>query len=236
MTIYQSIAAIMAEAYSVGKDKVNQQQGFKFRGIDDVMNTFKPLLAKHGVFAVPEVLNMEREDRQTARGTSLLYSILTVRYTFYAADGTSVSAVVIGEGMDSGDKASNKAMAVAFKYALFQTFCIPTEEMAQDDPDRTTPEETRKAPRFKQNKKPTLTEEEIGYDKVMAQARMIIATITDAETATAAIPEILALKHVGDSKKDAGKLFNETTKNLGIVYDANAKCYVAAHTDGEEVA
>ena len=42
-------------------------------------------------------------------------------------------AVVIGEGMDSGDKATNKAMAIAYKYACFQTFCIPTEEMK--DPD-----------------------------------------------------------------------------------------------------
>ena len=35
--------------------------------------------------------------------------------------------------MDSGDKATNKAMSIAFKYACFQTFCIPTEEMV--DPD-----------------------------------------------------------------------------------------------------
>ena len=39
--------------------------------------------------------------------------------------------------MDSGDKASNKAMSAAFKYACFQTFCIPTEEM--QDPDAETP-------------------------------------------------------------------------------------------------
>ena len=49
-----------------------------------------------------------------------------------------MDAVTIGEGMDSGDKATNKAMAIAFKYACFQVFCIPTEEM--NDPDSESPE------------------------------------------------------------------------------------------------
>ena len=141
MNIYESIAAIMAEGYAVSKDKKNQQQGFRYRGIDDVMNTFYPLLAQHKVFVVPEVLEQTREDRQTAKGGNLIYSVLKLRYTFYAEDGSNVSAIVIGEGMDSGDKASNKAMAVGMKYALFQVFCIPTEEM--QDPDATTPEPSK---------------------------------------------------------------------------------------------
>lgn len=135
--IYQSITAIMDEGYAITKGKKNQQQGFMYRGIDDVMNTFQPLLSKHHVFVVPEVLDEQRKERTTGKGGSLLYSILKIRYTFYAEDGTSVSATVIGEGMDSGDKASNKAMSVAMKYAMFQVFCIPTEEM--QDPDAETP-------------------------------------------------------------------------------------------------
>lgn len=140
--IYQAITDIMSEGYAITKDKRNQKQGYAYRGIDDVMNTFQPLLAKHHVFAVPEVLERERQERVTYKdgkqSGTLLYSILTMRYTFYAEDGSSVSAVVIGEGMDSGDKASNKAMSVAMKYAMFQVFCIPTEEM--QDPDADTPE------------------------------------------------------------------------------------------------
>lgn len=138
MNIYESITSIMSEGYAITKDKKNQQQGFKYRGIDDVMNTFFPLLSKHKVFCVPEVINCTREERQTTKGGNLIYSILTTRYTFYAEDGSSVSAVVVGEGMDSGDKASNKALAVGMKYAMFQVFCIPTEEFV--DPDETTPE------------------------------------------------------------------------------------------------
>lgn len=144
MNIYEAITAIMQEGYSIGKNKRNQQQGFMYRGIDDVMNTFQPLMSKYKVFCVPEVIGHEREERQTNKGNNLIYSILTIRYTFYAEDGTSVSAVVVGEGMDSGDKASNKALAVGMKYAMFQTFCIPTEEMI--DPDSVTPEPTTPKP------------------------------------------------------------------------------------------
>lgn len=139
--IYQAITDIMSEGYAITKGKRNAQQGFKYRGIDDVLNTFQPLLAKHHVFVVPEVLDQQRQERTTGKGGSLLYSLLRMRYTFYAEDGSSVSAVVVGEGMDSGDKASNKAMSAAMKYAMFQVFCIPTEEM--QDPDAETPEPSK---------------------------------------------------------------------------------------------
>ena len=132
--IFRAIPAIMADMSAVGKTKETQDRRFRYRGIDDVMNAMWPLLSKHRVFVVPEVLDQTREERSTGK-TTLLYSILRVRFSFYASDGSSVQAVTIGEGMDAGDKASNKAMAVALKYALFQTFCIPTEEMAGDDPD-----------------------------------------------------------------------------------------------------
>ena len=137
MSIYERIAAIMEGMPAIGKEKRNKDQGFMYRGIDDVMNVLQPLLSKHKVFIVPEVLEQTREERATKSGGRLLYSLLKIKYTFFADDGTSVSAVVIGEGMDSSDKASNKAMAVGMKYALFQVFCIPTEEMV--DPDSETP-------------------------------------------------------------------------------------------------
>jgi len=132
-TIYQAIAEIVGEIGAIEKSKRNQQQGFNYRGIDDFYNNLNPLFAKHGIFSVPEVLSGEREERQNKSGGLLLYSRLRIKYTFYAADGTNVSCIVEGEGMDSGDKASNKAMAVAHKYALMQVFCIPTVEV--EDPD-----------------------------------------------------------------------------------------------------
>ena len=131
--IYQAIIGVMADIGAIGKDKKNAQQGFKYRGVDDVMNALQPVMVKHGLFVVPEIIDQRREERQTSRGGNLIYSVCTVRYTFYAKDGSSVQCVVIGEGMDSGDKATNKEMSIAFKYACFQVFCIPTEEMK--DPD-----------------------------------------------------------------------------------------------------
>lgn len=153
MNIFESITAIMQEIPAIGKEKKNQQQGFKYRGIDDVMNALQPILSKHKVFVVPEVIDQAREDRVTNKGGTILYSMLKIKYTFYAEDGTNVSAVVIGEGMDSGDKASNKAMAIAMKYAFFQVFCIPTEEMK--DTDAETPEPSRpKEPAIPTRQKP----------------------------------------------------------------------------------
>lgn len=140
--IYAAMCAAMAHIGAVTKSKINQQQHFNYRGIDDVMNALYPVLSAHGLFLAPEVLEHSREERTTKSGGNLIYSIMKIRYTMYASDGSSVSATVIGEGMDSADKSSNKAMAVAMKYAMFQLFCIPTEEMAASDPDRETPPES----------------------------------------------------------------------------------------------
>ena len=138
MSIYEAISRCMEEIGAVGKDAVNKQQGFKYRGIDAVMNAINPALVKNHVFIVPEVLEQQRQERTTSKGAVLIYSICRIKYTFYAEDGSSIEAVTVGEGMDSGDKATNKAMAIAFKYACFQVFCIPTEEMK--DPDGETPD------------------------------------------------------------------------------------------------
>ena len=140
MNIFETVSAVMKDIGAIGKTSKNTTQGFMFRGIDAVMNAINPALVKYKLFIVPEVLEQTREERQTTKGGTLIYSIVKVKYTFYAEDGTSITATVIGEGMDSGDKATNKAMSIAFKYACFQVFCIPTEEMV--DPDKESHEVT----------------------------------------------------------------------------------------------
>lgn len=137
--IYKAISEVMKDVGAVGKDSKNPQQGYLYRGIDAVMNALQPAMIKHGIFVVPQVLEEHREERQTSRGGLLLYSILKIKYTFYAEDGTFVEAIVVGEGMDSGDKATNKALSVGFKYACFQVFCIPTEEMIDSEVDSPEP-------------------------------------------------------------------------------------------------
>lgn len=149
--IFQSVNAVMSEIGAVGKTSKNAQQGFMYRGIDAVMNALQPALIKHGVFVVPEILEQAREERTNAKGTTLIYSVCKIKYTFYAEDGSSISATVIGEGMDAGDKATNKAMSIAFKYACFQVFCIPTEEMVDPDAEchEVKPKEKKAEPELK---------------------------------------------------------------------------------------
>lgn len=133
--IYGKMIEVMAKVPAIGKDKRNTQQGFNFRSIDQVMNALQNILPSVGVFYLPEVLESSREVRETKSGGKNTFTVLKVKYTFYAADGSSVSAIVQSEGMDSADKSSNKAMSGACKYALFQAFNIATEEMIDPDAD-----------------------------------------------------------------------------------------------------
>lgn len=136
--IYEAIPKVAKAIGSIGKDRQNQQQGFRFRGIDDVYNACHGPMVEHGVFCTTEVSDLVREERQTAKGGVLFYTMLKLKVTFWAGDGSSVSTTTAGEAMDSGDKATNKAMSAALKYAFFQTFVIPVEDM--DDADKTTHE------------------------------------------------------------------------------------------------
>lgn len=131
--IYKAIADVLSEVGAVGKDGQNAFDKYRYRSIDAVMNAMHPAMAKYGVFVMPEVLEQSREERGSRNGGVLIYSIIKVRYTFYAEDGSSLTATVIGEGMDKGDKSVNKAMSAAFKYALFQVFCIPTDEFTDSE-------------------------------------------------------------------------------------------------------
>lgn len=126
--IYSLIPAVMAEIGAIAKGRKNQQQGYMFRGIDDVFMAAQAVFAKHGIFIATKVVKMDRAERTTQRGNTLIYTILTVEHTFYAKDGSSVVVTTMGEAMDSGDKSCNKAMSAALKYAVLQTFVIPTEE------------------------------------------------------------------------------------------------------------
>ena len=126
--IYSLMSRVMADIGAVGKNQTNAFDKYKFRGIDDVYNAVQPAMVKHGVFCVPEVVEQHVNQVQTSQGKPAMQVILRVQHTFYAPDGSSVSAITLGEAMDRGDKAGNKAMSAAFKYALFETFCIPTEE------------------------------------------------------------------------------------------------------------
>src|SRR5215471_13195917 len=167
--IYKLIPKIMAEIGAVGKEGKNEQQGYKFRSIEDVMNAAHPVLAKHGVFIAPEVIQKESQDRQTFNRngeakTSIRVS-LSVRHTWYASDGSSVPVVTVGEGIDTSDKGSNKAMSAAFKYNICQVLCIPTKDLSEGDLESPDAGETVET-------KPSVpvTTEEIPLDRMLPPA------------------------------------------------------------------
>jgi hypothetical protein len=146
--VFKAISAVSADIAETGiaKGRSNQQQGYKFRGIDDVYNAMAPILAKHGLVILPSVFERSVVERQTKNGGTLFFTTVGVEFTLaYAGDGSTVTVRTYGEAMDSGDKSTNKAMSAAYKYACMQAFCIPTE--GDNDADGTTHEVAAKAPK-----------------------------------------------------------------------------------------
>lgn len=136
MKVYQAIANVMGDLAKTGisKDQTNSFDKYKFRGIDDVYNALAPLLAKHGLVILPRVLERLSEERVSQKGGAVFYVTVKAEFDMVAAeDGSKHTVCAYGEAMDRGDKGTNKAMTAAYKYAMFEAFCIPTE--GSDDAD-----------------------------------------------------------------------------------------------------
>lgn len=139
-SVYKLIAEVAGELATGGisKNQRNTQgAGYNFRGIDDVYNALAPILAKHGLVILPRCIARTVAERQ-ARGGGVLFSVVVeAEFDFVSSfDGSHHTVKTYGEAMDSGDKATNKAMSAAYKYAMFQAFCIPTE--GDNDADSST--------------------------------------------------------------------------------------------------
>lgn len=201
--IYRAIAGVIEDIGTVGKDKINKQQGFKYRSIDDVYNALHPALAKNKVFIVPEILEHERTDAGKSRnGASIVRSVCKIKYTLYGEDGSSVESVIVGEALDMADKAINKCMAIAYKYLCFQVFCIPTEEMLDPDGETIEPEpgkqQTKKTAQKKQE--PPKQEKESTPDPASVKVTGVMVNTMNAE-----------LDRTGLSDTVLFKLFNVST-------------------------
>ena len=142
--IYELIPKIMGDIGHIAKDGFNEFHKYPFRGIDAVYNHVGPKFAKYGVFPVPKVINTDIRTVKTKNGEGV-HAILTVKYEFTAPDGSHIDAITVGESIDTGDKAVNKAMSSAMKYAVWQTLCIPTKG-EQGDVEDDTPELAPSAP------------------------------------------------------------------------------------------
>jgi len=170
--IYPKLMAVMADMEAIGKERKNTQQGYNFRGVDDVYNMVQPIMAKHGVVMASTILADSHEERTSKGGGVLIYRILKIRYSFIAADGSSLNTEVIGEGMDSGDKATNKAMSVAQKYAILQMFLIPTVDLK--DPENDDPKPEAKNKPVGQVTKPPVEQKKAEFLLNEAQAKEIM--------------------------------------------------------------
>lgn len=133
--IFERICAIKGTVDAVGKSRKasNGSFSYKYRGLEDLINALSPLFATHQVFPIPTVLDTVRNHVETEKGKDKFITLLKVAYRFYAVDSSYVECIVLGEGIDNGDKSSSKAMSEAFKKALEQIFCIPTGEAGEGD-------------------------------------------------------------------------------------------------------
>jgi hypothetical protein len=136
--VFKKMVEVMREIGVVGKNQKNTAQGFRFRGIDDMINALHPALTKYGVFMAPRCVAEQHELKEVTRGSGKQgvdkHVTIMMEYDFFAEDGSKVTVGPIpAEGLDSGDKATNKALSAALKYALIQTFSVPTEDMAEAD-------------------------------------------------------------------------------------------------------
>jgi len=141
MSVYKAISAVQADLCKsgIGKTDENKFDNYKFRGIDSVYNALSPLLAKHGLCMLPRVLSRICEERVSQKGGALFYVTVDMEFDLVCSeDGSKHTVKTYGEAMDRGDKATNKAMSAAYKYAAFQTFAIPTE--GDNDADNQTHE------------------------------------------------------------------------------------------------
>lgn len=136
MKVYQAINAVQREVAQVGisKEGKNKDQGYNFRAIDQVYNVMGPMLARNGLIILPRVLSRVCDERQTKSGSAIFNVTLEAEFDFISAeDGSKHTIKTYGEGMDSSDKATNKALSAAYKYALIQSFAIPV--IGTEDPD-----------------------------------------------------------------------------------------------------
>lgn len=139
--VYRAVNAVQKalSVNGIAKERKNQQQGYNFRGIDEVYNELCGLLAAHHLCIFPRVLGREVVERQTKAGGVMFYVVCDVELDFVCSDDGSTKTVrLFGEAMDSGDKATNKSMSAAYKYACLEVFCIPTK--GDNDADATTHE------------------------------------------------------------------------------------------------
>lgn len=137
--VIQAIAAVMSDMKGVGKEGRNKDQGYSFRGIEDVTAVLQPVLGRHCVVIVPRELSHAREHFKSAKGGDWTDDFINIEYAIYGPGGAEdkiTAGPFLGIGRDNSDKGANKARSMAYKYMLTEVFCIGDKK---DDADENTP-------------------------------------------------------------------------------------------------
>lgn len=182
--VYASIAKVMSimATHGIGKDRANQQQGYKFRGIDDMYNSLSRPMCDAGLVVLPRVLSRNCVERVTAKGSPIFYTDVECEFDFVCvADGSMHTVKTYGEAMDNADKSTNKAMSAAYKYACMQVFCIPTE--GDNDADGQTHEITRFITQA-QEANITALAREVGVDPARIVEKAGVASLSEIPAAS----------------------------------------------------
>ncbi len=198
--VYRQIALVQGELArtGIGKESENTFDRYKFRGIDAVYNALAPLLAKHGLCVLPRIIERDCQERVSRKGEPMFYVTVTAEFDFVAAEDGSVHTVrTYGEAMDRSDKATNKAMSAAYKYAAFMAFAIPTE--GDNDADAHTPDvaPAEQPQRNAQAKKPAHSALKTAYRQFVHEAN----GCGDADELSAFLATPDAIKLVADVRE-----------------------------------
>lgn len=133
-TVNVAWANVMEAVRSVGKGDFNEDQGFRFRGVDSVVNAVGPALRAHQVAIIPKrIVKVDTTEYETRHGTRMVNKEITVEWEVRGPDGDSFTGEAVGEAADAGDKAVSKAQSVSYRVFLLQALCIPT---GTPDPDQ----------------------------------------------------------------------------------------------------
>lgn len=228
MNVYQCINAVQADLAKTGiaKNDTNTYDKYKFRGIDAVYNALAPLLAKHGLCILPRMVSRTCEERQSQKGGVLFYVTVEAEFDFVAVeDGSKHVVRTFGEAMDRGDKATNKAMSAAYKYAAFQAFAIPTD--GDNDADATSHEVAAKPEKHS----PVPDVDELGLSaEQLARVQDVVASIVIAwqdGSEMEAIDGYYGLKD-NDEKTAAWKLMAPYSKLRALLKANHPQAKVAA--------
>jgi len=137
--VYKKISDVQHKLAITGIDKnrKNEHGKYMYRGIEDLQNTLAPILGDTGLILIPSVIDSRHSQTQTSRGNATNHWWVKIAYTFVDSEtGEEAGPFVFeGEAYDTSDKGLNKAQTAAFKYFVFQTFCVPVQGSGDADED-----------------------------------------------------------------------------------------------------